>query len=274
VNSSPSESLHNIGAMQPSIQDQLSSRVYHAPGVELKYVGFSALEVGEAAALLKYQPAICNRDVLDIGVGAGRTTLYLAQLSRSYLGIDYSPVMIECFKKRFPDVPVRRADMRDLSFLSSETIDFALASANVFDAVSHEHRLLVLHELFRVMRSEGVLLFSSHNRSYEAALSGPRLRKSRSPCTQALYLLQYFRSQFNHMRTGKMRRFEQTYALLDDIGHDYRLLHYYIDRAAQAAQLAQCGFELLDVYSSSGCRLSGSDQAAESPYLHYVARKR
>lgn len=257
-----------------SAQDRLSQRIYHSPGVERTYLPLENLEPGEVAALLKYQPAINQHAVLDIGVGTGRTTPYLIQLAASYLAIDYSPVMVECFKCKFPNVPIRQADMRDLSFLPSESIDFVMASCNVLDVVSHEHRLMVLHEMRRVIRSHGVLLFSSHNRSFLPAFRGPRLRTSRNPFTQARYLLEFFRQQFNHFSTGKLRRIEPDYALLDDVGHDYRLLHYYIDRATQLRQLARSGFDVLDVYTFSGRLLTANDQAADSPILYYVAAKR
>lgn len=256
-----------------SIQDRVNRRVYHAAGVERAYTPFDELEVAEVAALLKYQPAICGRDVLDIGVGPGRTTPYLVQLARSYLGIDYSPIMIDCFMRKFPDVRVRCADMRDLSFLIDQSIDFALASSNVLDAVSHDDRLHVLRQLHRVLRPHGVVMFSSHNRSYEPAFGGPRLRSSRNPCTQALYVLRFFQQQFNHRRTGRLRRIERDYALLDDIGHDYRLLHYYIDHATQRQQLAACGFAMLDVYAVDGRIVPAHDPAAGSPRLYYLARK-
>lgn len=267
------EPISESVSLSPSIQDRVNMRVYHAPGIEHAYSRSDELEAGEVAALLKYQPAVSNRDVLDVGVGAGRTTPYLMQLAKSYVAIDYSPIMVECFKHKFQDVPIRCEDMRNLSFLAAESIDFALASCNVLDAVSHEHRLIVLRQLHRVLRPQGIILFSSHNRSFLPALRGPQLRRSLSPCNQARYVVQFVRQHINHFSTGKLRRFERDYALLDDIGHDYRLLHYYIDRASQHRQLAQCGFETLAVYTNSGRLAADGDQAADSPILYYVAAK-
>lgn len=259
--------------LDTSIQDQINKRVYHSPGIDRAYYHADELEIAEVVAFLKYQPAIAGSDVLDIGVGAGRTTPYLMQLAKSYVGIDYSPIMVECFKRKYPDVSIFNADMRDLSFLTAESIDFALASCNVIDAVSHEDRLKVLAQIHRVMRPNAILIFSAHNRSFHSVFRGPRLRRSYNLCTQALHVLRFVRQQINHSRTGKLRRVERDYALLDDIGHDYRLLHYYVSRTVQTQQLAQCGFRTLDVYTDSGSMLSAGDEGTDSAVLHYVALK-
>ena len=40
-------------------------------------------------------------DVLDLGVGAGRTSFTFAALVRTYIGIDYAQAMVEICRSRF-----------------------------------------------------------------------------------------------------------------------------------------------------------------------------
>ncbi len=65
-----------------SIQDAVNRRVYHATGVT-RYYGDEKFETSEVTALLRYQTAFVGRDVLDIGVGTGRTSRCLATLANN-----------------------------------------------------------------------------------------------------------------------------------------------------------------------------------------------
>jgi SAM-dependent methyltransferase len=262
-----------ISSQDSSVHDKVNRSVYFSPGVEQFYDSVSTLDPPEITALLKYQSALAGRDVLDIGVGTGRTTLYLSMVAKTYLGVDYSPVMINHVTRKFPDVKFRLGDMRDLSFLAPESMDFILASCNVVDAVSHEDRLIVLREVHRVLRCDGIFLFSTHNRNYHSALAGPQLLISLNPYKQALHLLRFIRQRVNHSRTGRLRHIESDYAVLNDPGHDYKLLHYYVERAKQVKQLTQCGFVTLDVFASSGRCLGDSEVDSVSTSLHYVAKR-
>src|SRR5476649_1848663 len=69
-------------------------------------------------------------DVLDLGVGAGRTTAILAPFSRNYLGVDYSEQMIEAARRKFPEHRFAVMDAADMSSLISETFDVIVFSFN------------------------------------------------------------------------------------------------------------------------------------------------
>ena len=252
-------------------QYAVNARVYHAPGVERAYTSRDLTRV-EVVALLKHQAAFAGGDVLDIGVGTGRTTIYLAPLARRYEAIDYSPVMVSSLRSTMPEIAVRVADMRDLSAFAEESFDFVFATNNVIDAVGPDDRLRTLSEVRRVLRGNGVLMFSTHNRHYRHALEGPHLRWSRNPRTEARYLKQWLRQKANHARVGALREQHAEYALLNDPGHDYACLHYYIDQATQRQQLARIGFQVLDVFDSEGRPVRPDEPAADSASLMYVSR--
>lgn len=251
-------------------QGVVNDRVYQSPSVVRHYPS-DKLELAEALALLKYQPVFAGRDVLDLGVGTGRTAIYLAPMAHRYIGVDYSPYMLQKASHRLPKVRFELGDMRDLSVHEPGSFDFVFGTNNVLDAVSHEERLQVLSEVRRVLKPDGVVMFSAHNRSYKHAYRGPRLKLSRNPLTMLRNVARLGRQWFNYGRLRRFNRNEAQYALLTDVGHDYACLHYYIDREAQASQLSALGFRLLDVFTVWGASLGVDDLAESSPWLMYVA---
>src|SRR5882724_2967252 len=169
--------------LDPGKHYLLNHRVYHLPGVERAYRSVH-LGRAETIALLTYRNRFFDKRVLDIGVGTGRTATFLAPLAGQYLGIDYSERMLAAARKAHPEVDMRCMDMQDLSRLDSGSFDFILASSNVIDAIPHANRLRMLGELRRILSADGLVVFSSHNRRWGKARSGPELALSRNPVTQ------------------------------------------------------------------------------------------
>lgn len=254
-------------------QDRVNRRIYHAAGITRIYRE-TTLDAAEMSALLAFQPACAGRSVLDLGAGTGRTTRFLQPLASRYVAIDFSPPMVRALQARRPGTDVRLGDMRDLSAFVEASFDFVMGSCNVIDAVSHDDRLRVLAQVRRVLSPSGLFGFSSHNRRFREALRGPILRYSRNPATQTLHLLRFVKSQVNHARMKRFRRHEPDYAILNDPGHDYAVLHYYIDRAHQRAQLDDAGFDTLAEFDLSGRRLSVEDDDTGTSSVFYVARRR
>lgn len=254
------------------IQDGVNRAVYFSPGVYTHYLS-QHLTRPEVICLLKYQPYIAGKDVLDVGVGAGRTTGYLAPLARRYEAVDYSPVMVEYSRKTMPGICVHQADFRDLSAFSDGSFDFVFASDNVIDALAHEDRLRALREARRVLREGQILALSSHNIHYKKAYSNPELEFHRNPVTLARNLIRYLRQLKNHWNVGDLRETREEYALLNDVGHDYACLHYYTGRSNMKVQLENAGFRLVEVFNNRGESLEEGQDDSESPNLLYVAKR-
>jgi SAM-dependent methyltransferase len=256
---------------ESSLLDRINRGVYHARGVERIYAG-NGLDAAEAIAFLTYQPAIAQHDVLDLGIGAGRTTRLLAPLARSYVGSDYSPVMVQYAKRKFPNTDIRLLDMRDLSVFSESSFDSVFAICNLLDAVSHADRLRTLTQIRRVLRRGGLLFFSSHNRSYRSAGSAPKLTLSCNPIRLAGRSATYFRQYWNFRKLKDYCRHSPKYSILTDMGHDFSVLHYYIDLDVQTSQLSETGFSLIAAYDRLGERLNAQSNTEHSPDIFYVAR--
>lgn len=259
--------------MRPMQQYENNARFYHHPGVERLYHDDTLTRV-EAIALLRHQLAFAGKDVLDIGVGTGRTSPYLAPLARHYQATDYSPVMVRYMQRAMPDIPVLQADMCRMPELADASFDFVLASNCVFDASGHAYRIATLREIHRVLRVGGLLMFTAHNRNWEHALHGPRLRRSRNPVTQMLLGLHWFRSVGNRMRLRRLQVFTDEYAILNDMAHDFSLMHYNIAPDRQRRQLSEQGFDTIEVLDDRGHTRTLGDPAPDCPWLMYVARAR
>jgi SAM-dependent methyltransferase len=227
----------------------------------------------EATALVRFREDIVGRRVLDLGCGAGRLATYLRPLTGQYVGLDISPHMLEHCRRNFPGLQFLECDMRQLTPLPDESIDTAFAICNLFDAVSDSDRLRILAEVRRVLVPEGLLVFSAHNRNSADLARGPRLAFSRNPFTQLRYIVDFFQARANHRRIKPHERLEPDYALLNDSGHNYAVLHYYISKESQAKQLAGAGFRLLECLDESGCTLGPGEDDRACSSIHYVARR-
>jgi SAM-dependent methyltransferase len=136
--------------------------VYSKPDVVDHYATAKPLFPAERYLFAKYLGE--EADVLDIGVGGGRTTVHLAPRARSYLGLDYAEAMIAQCRRRFPKLEFMVADATDLSALADSSFDLVIFSFNGIDCIpSDEGRIACLAELRRVIRPNGRIIISSHN---------------------------------------------------------------------------------------------------------------
>ena len=236
------------------------------------YVGTNKLEPAEVMIFMKYRDEIVGRRVMDIGCGAGRVTTYLSRWAGHTVGVDFSRIMIEHCRRALPGIEFVCCDVRDLRSYPPRSIDVAVFTFNGIDTLSHEDRLVSFAGLHEVLAENGLLIFSTHNRRYRLARDRPRLRFSRNPFTLLSHGLRFLRETRNHRQRAPFERETDEYAPINDIAHEYRMVHYYIDRETQRRQLASVGFRLLEVYGEDGVVLEGDDDDSASGSLYFVAR--
>ncbi len=137
-------------------------QVYRDPDVVSHYAGLNYLTPCELLLFETYiKPGM---EILDIGVGGGRTTSYLSDKASRYVGVDYSAEMIKTCRNKFPHLEFEVADASDLSGFSDASFDALVISFNGIDClVPEERRWQCLRECARVLRTGGVFIFSSHN---------------------------------------------------------------------------------------------------------------
>jgi len=230
------------------------------------------LSRSELAVLERYRDDFASKHVLDIGCSSARLVPHLLELTPDYLGIDISPNKLASCRARYPAGRFLVADMRSLDAIYG-TIDTAVAPANVLDVLSHDARIQVLTELHRVLVPGGLLVFSSHNRTWTESGARPHLQRADRMIEQLRCVGQFLVASVNHLRLSPLERSTEQYALLDDADHNYSVLHYYIDRETQMRQLTEAGFKLVETIDSQGSPLPPECADVDSPSLLYVARR-
>lgn len=233
----------------------------------------------EAILVVRHREAL-GGPVLELGCGAGRLTRVLAALSDEVRAIDVSERMVAACRRNVPAARVDVGDLRDLSGISSASTGAVVGSANVLDILGDAERTATLTEIHRILRPDGLLLFSTHNRAHLALMRRPtRLLDPLSgpfPRSLARAVWNARRAPVraeNRRRTRSYERSEPGYAVVNDGVHDNRLVMYYIGRDAQQRQLAEAGFELVDCLDLGGREVPAGQGARTSSALHYAARR-
>lgn len=252
----------------PQVIDAQNHQAFNSPFAIKTYTELEGLAPAEVAVLERLKPRISGKALLDIGVGAGRTTAFLLKVSRDYTAIDYSEVLVRQARKRFGLDSIYCCDVRDMSRFSDGRFDFVFFSFNGLDCISHEGRLKALGEIRRVLRPEGIFLFSSHNRANLEDLSN-----ASGQYTKAQSLKRGVWKMLLLPRRLRLRRHEtltSEYAIVNDSGLHYSLLLYYITIRSQIAQLQRLGFSLEAV-----CDMQGAppDDDNRAPWIHYLVTK-
>jgi len=187
-------------------------------------------------------------DVLDVGVGGGRTVPLLSRSAASYVGIDFVPELVTAASKRFPDADIRIGDARHLDFPDA-SFDLAVFSINGIDAISHSDRGIALREIRRVLRPSGAFVFSTHN----SEGPGPRERpwsmppvsvhQPRSSARTVLRRVIRFRTSMTNYRASvAMNEVGPDWMITSSGAHDFGLVVHYTSESALQAELRASGF--------------------------------
>lgn len=137
---------------------------YSDPQVVARYSRIG-LWPAEENLILEYFPDTAR--ILDLGCGAGRTTIPLAEMGFEVVGIDLSPAMIELARELAalsqvePEFQVM--DAMSLNYPSS-SFDIAIYSYNGLELLpGKEGKMLAIREIYRVLKSGGLFVFCTHS---------------------------------------------------------------------------------------------------------------
>jgi ubiquinone/menaquinone biosynthesis C-methylase UbiE len=263
-----------------------TDRFYEDAGVVDRYRRLDELFAEELRILERLRNDLPRMRMLDIGVGAGRTTPSFAPLVRSYVGADYSTRMIEACKARFareewPHVRFEVADVRAMSQFDDGEFDFVLFSFNGLDGLigGHGERARALAEIRRVCAPGGAFAFSSHNLgavseelSFRKALAPPASTEGgRPPLPRARALIRTLLLRALNPRLGRSVRHEC--ALLINHRHGLRPMRMaYFRPEAQLRKLERTGFRDACVVTKDGIELRHEREVAalREEWVHYL----
>lgn len=236
-----------------------------------------ALMPPERQLLGRFRERLSELDMLDIGVGTGRTGWTFAPLVRRYVGIDYSPRMIAAARRLLgddPSVELLVGDARDLGAVAGE-FDLVLFSFNGIDASSPEDRLRILAQVRTVLRPGGHFLFSTHS-------LGTLPFETRRPLSPQLARLRAYRlyaSLAGLRYAARIRRINRGldlaaarrrgWAVVPSMSHGFRIHDYYVDPEFQLAQLRDAGFSVEAIFAPDGVEVS-LPHAGREPWFDYL----
>lgn len=249
---------------------ELNRRTYNSPDVVLSFALRRALQAPEARICTVLAPRLHQMNMLDIGVGGGRTTHHFIERVREYVAIDYCPRMVWACQRKFPNQrdSFVVGDARSMPEFSDQRFDFVLYSYNGIDYMGHQDRLRAFSEIRRVLRAGGFFCLSSHN-LHAVPLGGwPRFTWNPLVFLQALkhrMLLGVLNDR------GLFQRLQhERHAVIRDMP---RTLTYYVAPTEQVRQLTEAGFRSVQIFSlSSGDQLADASEAERTPdpWLYYL----
>jgi SAM-dependent methyltransferase len=137
-------------------------RLFNAPEIVSVYTGDLGLTPCEAILFDRYLRP--DTDILDLGVGGGRTTPSLMALARRYVGVDYAEAMIDVCRERFPDAEFHVADAAKLDGFEDDSFDAVVFSFNGIDCLYPDaDRDACLSACARLLRPGGIFILSRHH---------------------------------------------------------------------------------------------------------------
>jgi len=226
------------------------------------YIPELKLQPPEAKILEELKTELPKFKMLDIGVGAGRTTRHFAELAKEYIGIDYSSSMIEACRIKFPKYRLEVADARNLNIFEDSYFDFVLFSFNGIDAVDHEDRITILHEIRRIIRKGGYFCFSTLNL---------RSRRLRPPFTfyRNPFLMSF--GVYNFLLNSNMRKNrKQEHELVFLKYRDFLTRLYFISPSEQLKQLKETGFSNTKAYGLNNGKIVSDPAKALDYYVYFL----
>ena len=220
------------------------------------YSSYVGLKKPELTILNLIKTILPIKTMLDVGVGAGRTTESFSSISEKYIGIDYSANMISFCKSKFDgtsNISFELKDARNLSAYKNDAFDFVLFSHGGLDAVEHADRIKILHEIWRVCKKGGYFCFSTSN--LEAVSNHCVMKLSNNPKVLGrrvlnLLLVRLLNPEIWAHRRGKRPRLK--HAMYNIGGDNWGLKTYCISPSEQIKQLQEANFEGARIFDSSG----------------------
>ena len=261
--------------MESLTTSQMNMAVYGSADLVAAY-DVGELRAVEAVLLDRYRDEIAGR-VLEVGCGGGRLTRHVLKHGGDVYGIDVSARMVDHCRHRFPAATFSRTDMRELADSSLGPFDVVIASFNVLDAVDHADRRRTLAGFRQVLAPGGLLIMSSHNLAHSPQVVGPMALlvtqlRSRQLKEAAGSALSFPRRVRNRRRLRKLETTGPGYAIVNDVAHDFSLLHYYVSPRSQVRQLATHGFAFVECLDPAGLPMDIDDPGSDCTEVHYVAR--
>jgi ubiquinone/menaquinone biosynthesis C-methylase UbiE len=264
--------------MEQTHMSEAIKRAYDAPGAPESYGRNTTLLKAESFILSYLGDELKDKAILDIGVGAGRTVPYLSSLSKDYTGVDYSNSMLQHCAAKYRDTKLLLCDARNMDIFGAGVFDVVFCCWNMLDDANHEDRCRTLKEIYRVLRHQGLFIFSAHNLDFKrrSAYKFRGFVSAQGPVElikqNAVRIIRYFKGILNHLHYQRQEEHARDYSIINDPSHSYSLLTYYIKKENQVRQLEQMGFSGIQMVDEHGSLIT-LDEDCRDGWIYYICRK-
>jgi ubiquinone/menaquinone biosynthesis C-methylase UbiE len=252
-----------MAANDLSLEDPINKQTYLSPKVIDFYSRNADLQPPEKTIVQILGWMLPKAKMLDVGVGAGRTTEYFAPLVKSYSAFDFSEGMIDQCKKRFasrfPEARFEVGDAKDLHAFENEKFDFILFSFNGVDYMPVASRVQFLQKARRLLAPGGYLAFSTHNIFSLRRLTLRSAFQFRWNMVEALARVAR-RMKVRTINAEALRSLETSdFVFFNDGTHDFGLKQCFIRPSYQIQMLRECGWNNIRAFELG----SGKEHATE-----------
>lgn len=234
------------------------------------------LMLGEQMVRDMFKDQLPGWSMLDLGIGAGRTTRHFAPLVKAYRGIDYAEGMIrlvhEKFPGTFPNAIYEVADASHMPHFPDNSFNFCLFSFNGLDANPLAERMAGLAEIFRVLVPNGYFFFCTHNlQSIDVIFE---LEKTKNPIK---FGYSVFKKILLHLMLGSVKKLKKKdHIYIRDAAHLFRVKHMYVKPDEAIRQLKEVGFTEIRMFNyPESIEITGQDSETitDSAFLFFLAKK-
>lgn len=205
------------------------------------------LITAEEVLIRTYKRELSGASFLDIGIGGGRTTHFIAPLVRKYYGVDYSTMFVDHVADEYrgnEKVVIEFGDARELKKYPADSFDFILFSFNGIDCVGFEDRKKILAECYRLLKPKGHFWFSFHN-----IYSLPKLYSFQWPKNPFNWPKEWKRSATVKKINGDRKKYEgREYCILRDGADFFETEVMYLKPSLQINLLREAGFGAVQFY--------------------------
>jgi SAM-dependent methyltransferase len=227
-------------------------KTYNSASVVKWYKQLDTITLVERSVFENNKELIKQSSFLDIGIGGGRTTRYLIDKCKNYVGIDYSKEFVDNIKITFPKADLRFMDARDLSAFNDNSFDFINFSFNGIDYVDLADRVKIFSEIYRVLKPGGVFFFSTHNKGHESFNRLPWLNKKNNLITNFKTFVKLSFFILRHLNKKKEEVYSNDYAIINDSAHNFNLLTFYTSPVFLKKQLYDNKFTSVELLLKNG----------------------
>lgn len=211
--------------------------------------------------------------IIDIGVGAGRTTNLFHKYFTHYIGIDYAQEMINYCNSNYRSLnntKFIKSDARKMNFAHENSVDFSFFSFNGIDCVEFSDRIKILKEIIRIGKKDSYFAFSTHN-----LFNINKLFKFQTPKNPFKWLKEYqrYKGIKEHNNIDYLRSRKDYAYIFDGDNNNFNFKYTYIDPKYQVENLEEMGFEIIKIIDLSGNSLDVINTNWEEfsePWIHFL----